>query len=99
MSDQTSEPRDPSEARSEGGEELRAANTFDLRRIIGGLFLLYGVVLTVLGIFDSDAEIQKAAGININLFAGLGMIVFALLMLAWGLLRPLGEELAANEQS
>jgi hypothetical protein len=97
MSDQTGQTQDPAEARTEGGEELRAASTFDLRRIIGGLFLLYGIVLTILGIFDSDAEIQKAAGININLYAGLGMIVFALLMLAWGVLRPLGRQLAEQE--
>ena len=97
MSDQHGETPDPAEARTEGGEELQAASTFDLRRIIGGLFLLYGVVLTILGIFDSDAEIQKAAGININLWAGIGMIIFAGLMIAWGVLRPLGRELAERE--
>ena len=72
----------------------RAANLFDLRRIIGGLFVVYGVVLTVLGLFDSQEEIDKAAGVNINLYAGLGMLVFGLLMITWALTRPLGDELA-----
>jgi hypothetical protein len=75
----------------------RAANVFDLRRIIGGLFVVYGVVLTVLGLFDSQEEIDKAAGVNINLWAGLGMLIFGLLMITWALTRPLGDELASQE--
>ena len=76
----------------------RAANVFDLRRIIGGLFVVYGVLLTVLGLFDSQEEIDKAAGVNINLWAGLGMLVFGLLMITWALTRPLGDELAASHE-
>ena len=72
----------------------RAANLFDLRRIIGGLFVVYGLLLTVLGLFDSQEEIDKAAGVNINLWAGLGMLVFGLLMITWALTRPLGTEIA-----
>jgi hypothetical protein len=71
----------------------QAANLFDLRRIIGGLFVVYGIVLAVLGAFDSQEEIDKAAGVNINLWAGLGMLVFGVLMIAWALWRPLSEEL------
>jgi hypothetical protein len=82
---------------SETPSARRAANLFDLRRIIGGLFVVYGVVLTVLGLFDSQEEIDKAAGVNINLWAGLGMLVFGLLMIAWALTRPLGDELTAAE--
>jgi hypothetical protein len=71
-------------------------NLFDLRRIIGGLFVFYGLLLTVLGLFDSQEEIDKAAGVNINLWAGLGMLVFGLLMLAWALSRPLSEEIGGS---
>ena len=71
----------------------KAANLFDLRRIIGGLFVFYGVLLAVLGLFDSQEEIDKAAGVNINLYAGLGMLAFGLLMLLWAFTRPLGDEL------
>jgi hypothetical protein len=76
----------------------KAANLFDLRRIIGGLFVVYGVLLAVLGLFDSQKEIDKAAGVNINLWAGLGMLVVGLLFIAWALLRPLSEELAEGEE-
>jgi hypothetical protein len=71
----------------------KAANLFDLRRIIGGLFIVYGLLLTVLGLFDSQEEIDKAAGVNINLWAGLGMLVVGLLFITWALTRPLSEEL------
>jgi hypothetical protein len=84
--------------REGGGRLMQAANLFDLRRIIGGLFILYGVLLTILGITDSDAEIQKAAGVNINLWAGLGMLVVGALFLIWAFTRPLGEELQEAEQ-
>jgi hypothetical protein len=82
---------------SEGGREMQAANLFDLRRIIGALFVLYGVVLTVLGAFDSHAEVARAAGVRINLWAGLGMLLFGLAFIAWGLLRPLAAQLEDEE--
>ena len=34
------------EITTDSGREMQAADLFDLRRIIGGLFLLYGIVLT-----------------------------------------------------
>ncbi len=71
----------------------RAANLFDLRRIIGGVFLMWGILLTILGITESDAEIEKAAGININLYAGLGMLIVAIIFLLWAFTHPLGQEL------
>ena len=80
-----------------GGREAQAANLFDLRRIIGGLFLLYGAILTVTGLGDSDAEIAKAAGVHINLLAGLGMLALGAFFVTWGLLRPLGRQLAEAE--
>ena len=76
----------------------RAANLFDLRRIIGGVFVVWGVLLTILGLFDTDAEIEKAAGVHINLYAGIGMLVFGLLFLVWAFTRPLGKELAEAEK-
>jgi hypothetical protein len=82
----------------DGDREKQAANLFDLRRIIGGLFLLYGVVLTVLGLGDSDAEIRKSAGVHINLVAGIGMLVLGGLFVAWALWRPLGEQLDEAER-
>lgn len=65
-----------------------AARLFDLRVLIGGLFTLYGVVLIVAGLVGSAAEIQKAAGININLWMGIGMLVLGLLFLLWWRAQP-----------
>ncbi|GGN16607.1 hypothetical protein [Streptomyces fuscichromogenes] len=65
-----------------------AARIFDLRRIIGGLFVLYGVIVTITGITDSQAEIDKAQGININLWTGIGMLLLGVFFLVWLWLRP-----------
>jgi hypothetical protein len=71
----------------------RAANLFDLRRIIGGVFTAWGVLLIILGLTGSVVEKNKAAGMNINLIAGIGMLVLGLAFLAWAFSRPLGTEL------
>ncbi|MEA2124484.1 MAG: hypothetical protein QOI80_1266 [Solirubrobacteraceae bacterium] len=76
----------------------RAADLFDLRRIIGGLFLLYGALLTVVGITDSAKEVATSAGLRINLIAGLGMLALGALFVAWALWRPLGDQLASSEK-
>jgi hypothetical protein len=66
----------------------KAANRFDLRRIIGGVFIVYGVILTVVGIVGSDTVKNKAAGINVNLWTGLAMLAVGAMMVAWALMRP-----------
>jgi hypothetical protein len=66
----------------------KAANRFDIRRLIGALFLLYGLILTVVGIVGSHHVKTKAAGINVNLLAGIGMLIFGALMIYWALARP-----------
>jgi hypothetical protein len=73
-------------------QATKAANRFDIRRLIGGLFVLYGLILVLLGLFGSTASKHKAAGININLWTGLGMLVFAALMIFWALARPVQPE-------
>lgn len=77
--------------------EKRAADLFDLRRIIAGLFIVYGVILTIVGLLDSKAEVAKAAGLRINLIAGLGMLALGLFFVAWALLRPLGKQLEEQD--
>ena len=69
-------------------EAARAANRFDIRRLIGGVFTVYGLILLALGIFGSHAAKNKANGINVNLWTGLAMLVFAALMIFWALSRP-----------
>jgi hypothetical protein len=65
-----------------------AARIFDLRRIIGGLFVLYGVIVTVAGIADDQSAIDKAQGVNINLWTGIGMLLLGIFFLVWLKLRP-----------
>jgi hypothetical protein len=69
-------------------DAARAANRFDIRRIIGGVFALYGLVLVAVGLFGAHHVKVKASGININLWTGLGMLVVAGLMIGWALARP-----------
>ena len=80
-----------------GSREAQAANLFDLRRIIGSLFVLYGAILTVVGLLDSHAEIARAAGVHINLVAGLGMLVLGGGFWVWALTRPLAEQLGERD--
>jgi hypothetical protein len=93
----SSEHTDRDTTKETGQREAQAANLFDLRRIIGGLFLFYGVILVITGLGDSDAEIAKSAGVHINLLAGIGMLVLGAVFVAWALLRPLGRQLQEEE--
>jgi hypothetical protein len=68
----------------------RKAGAFDIRLIIALLTGVYGVVLTVMGAaFTTQADLDKAAGVNINLWAGIGLLVFTAIFVAWALLRPI----------
>jgi uncharacterized membrane protein len=67
-------------------------NRFDIRRLIGALFVLYGLIMLALGIFGSSHVKNKAAGINIDLWTGIGMLVFGALMILWALTRPVTAE-------
>jgi hypothetical protein len=76
----------------------RAANLFDVRRFIGGLFAIYGLILTVMGIGASDAQIDRAAGVNVNLWTGLAMLAVAALFVFWAFARPLADQLEEAEE-
>ena len=69
-----------------------AARLFDLRSMIGGLFVVYGIMLTVAGFFTSPANLAKAAGINIDLWMGIAMLVLGALFLVWWRLNPMRHE-------
>ncbi|HEV2778311.1 MAG TPA: hypothetical protein VGX25_02825 [Actinophytocola sp.] len=63
---------------------------FDIRLIVALLMGVYGLVLTVLGIaFTPDEQIARSANVNINLWAGIGMLAVAAAFIAWARLRPL----------
>jgi hypothetical protein len=69
-------------------KQVRVARLFDVRLVIGGLFVVYGVTLTLIGLFDSPAELDKAQGVRINLWMGLAMLALGLFMLVWLRLNP-----------
>ena len=87
---QGGEAHDPLVDETEDAREERsaAARLFDIRRVIGGLFVAYGLIVGLMGLFDTSAEIEKAQGLRINLWAGAAMLVFGLLMLLWQRLSP-----------
>jgi xanthine/uracil/vitamin C permease (AzgA family) len=81
--------RDQAIATTEEAEQrARGARLFDIRRLIGALFVVYGIVLFIVGLTDSKAKIAKASGVHINLWTGLGMLIFGILMLVWAFSRP-----------
>ena len=69
--------------------DKKKAGAFDIRIVIATLVGIYGVVLTILGIIADPKEVDKAAGININLWGGLAMLVFAALFVVWSRVRPI----------
>jgi hypothetical protein len=71
------------------GTEKRKVGLFDIRIIIASLIGLYGVILVITGLFASQAQAEKAAGVNINVVAGIVMIVFSAAMVAWARIRPI----------
>ena len=77
------------EAQQAEEESGAVRNLFDLRVIIGGLFVVYGIYLTIRGIIDSSAAVQQAAGVRINLWTGLAALGMGGGFLLWAMLRPL----------
>jgi hypothetical protein len=56
----------------------------DIKLPIGLMFSIFGVMLSLYGIFTSgNAELySRSLGININLWCGIGMLIFGVVMLA-----------------
>ena len=71
-----------------GGRE-RKAGLFDIRTFIAALLGFDGVVILLMGLFgDQATSTDTAPPININLWAGLGLIVAAVVFETWKRLRP-----------
>lgn len=72
------------------GSGVHTAGLFDLRLIIAMLFGVYGIVVTIVGLwFTDDADLAKADGLNINLWSGIGMLVLSGFFAVWVFTRPL----------
>jgi hypothetical protein len=80
---------------SEPSTRKHTAGAFDVRNVIAGLLGLYGVVLTIMGIVDNDAAARAKTGdVDANLWAGIVMLVVALVFASWTRLRPVVVEAA-----
>lgn len=91
------EPEFASEVSELERESATATQLFDIRTVIGGLFVVYGLLIGSAGLNASDAAITKAQGVNINLWTGIAMLVFGLLFLLWLKLRPLTSPTHAHD--
>ncbi len=90
-SDNPSDDTNPTSGDSSGdtSETPHRAGAFDIRIFIASLIGIYGVVLVIVGLVGpSDAELEKSGGLNINLWAGLGMIIMSAAFVLWSRLRP-----------
>ena len=54
--------------------------------------MLYGAILIVLGLVGSHQIKTKADGINVDLYTGIGMLIFGALMVFWALSKPVVPE-------
>jgi uncharacterized membrane protein len=71
------------------GKRPHKAGIFDIRTFIGALLGVYGVILTLTGLFaTNDEELAKTDDFNINLVAGIALIVASAAFVLWARLRP-----------
>jgi TRAP-type C4-dicarboxylate transport system permease small subunit len=81
---------------------MKRTSLFDVRTIIGALMCLYGVILLAASFGTSDADKAKADGINANLWVGIALLLFGVLMLVWAVTRPIvidEEQLEADKRA
>ena len=71
----------------------------DLRAWVAAMFFTFGAMLAVYGVFFADDEdLAKAAGTNLDLWTGVGMIAFAFFFAVWLLVRPLESEIVSEAE-
>lgn len=80
-----------------------ATRAFDIRNVIGGLLGLYGVILLAsFGFLDPgiDASTGKPKDNIYNLYAGIAMVVVAVIFFIWARLSPVraDEGMASAEE-
>src|SRR3954454_16456481 len=81
---------------------MKKVSLFDVRSIIGALMFLYGVILLLASFATSDADKAKADGVNANLWVGLVLMVFGVLMVVWAVTRPIvvdEEQIEADKRA
>ena len=65
----------------------------DIRLPIGLVFSLVGILLTAFGVVSNSAIYKRSIGITVNLYWGLVLLAFGVLMVALGRrgMRPSGK--------
>ena len=78
--------------------DKQSAGAFDVRNVIAALIGFYGVVLVIVGIVDrSEEALEKAGGVNANLWAGIAMVVVAAAFALWSRMRPIVVDAGAGD--
>ena len=78
--------------KQERDEAIRDTRRFDLRRFLGGLFVIYGVLVTGMGLARPEADKAPTGGIPINLYTGIAMFIIGAAFLLWDHLSPVSED-------
>jgi hypothetical protein len=82
-----------------GAKQKHTAGAYDVRTVIAGLIGLYGVVLTIMGLFADNADDRAKTGDwNANLWSGIVMVIVAVVFAVWLVLRPVVVDPVALEQ-
>lgn len=83
-----------SELSEEDRARVRETRRFDLRRILGLLFVVFGLIVLITGIVTVTGtdELTRTGGIAINLWTGGAMLVLGLLFFLWDRLSPVPAE-------
>ncbi len=76
----------PASNEKRGGRHT--AGAFDIRNFIGALLGLYGLILTLLGIF-ADKAYDKTGNVNANLYAGIVLLVISAIFIGWARVKPI----------
>ena len=86
---------------AEKDQAVKAARNNDLRRLIAILFVIYGVIVTAVGIFAPNMNAADTNGIDINLWTGIVMLAVGILFEVWCRVKPLSAEdiIASAEES
>ena len=71
----------------------------DLRFPMGLFFAALGLLLSVYGLLGDRTVYQSSLGINVNLWTGLGVLLFGALMLAggWRAMRGQKKSVASSQ--